>query len=185
MGEHEEQQEELHSPISKFNLITYIRTHTLTPVYGNTVWYLVPSTGCEVSSVVGVESPDPRGRAAGVRKYPGCYTMVCDPIDTRVSWIISTPECLPSSQRTPQLAKSKLECGSCRGKPLGTTAGQVNENLSSYVSYSSFSCVAVEALHRADINLAEFGTRECCGRRRNRAPPNSGRKRKRCTCILC
>ena len=30
------------------------RTHTLTPVYGNTVWYLVPSTGCVISSVVGV-----------------------------------------------------------------------------------------------------------------------------------
>ena len=54
VDEHEEQQEELHSPLISFNLISYIRTHTLTPVYGNTVWYLVPSTGCVISSVVGV-----------------------------------------------------------------------------------------------------------------------------------
>ena len=140
---------------------------------------MVSSTEYRMCNIVCSRCINPRGRAAGVRKYPGCYTMVCDHIDTRVSWIISTSECLPSSQRTPQLAESKLECGSCRGKPLGTTAGQVNENLSSYASYSSFSCVAVEALHRADINLAEFGSRECCGRRRNRAPPNSGRKRER------
>ena len=57
MGEQEEQRHVRHDLLEKVNLITYIRTHTLTPVYGNTVWYLVPITGCVESSVVGVESP--------------------------------------------------------------------------------------------------------------------------------
>ena len=105
MGEQEEQRHVRHDLLVDKSNKTY--SNTLTPVYGNTVWYLVLSTGCEVSSVVGVESPGPRGRAAGVRKYPGCYTMVCVRVCTRTYGAASHVECCPSL-RTPQLERSLL-----------------------------------------------------------------------------